>query len=142
MLKAPLQNDAAKLGFVEHTEEEKEGATKLGFVEHTEEGKNEGAVNKECTKEDIDNDATLTTQATQADKDEDDGDEEEDKTTGKKKRKKRPNKRALAKLKEVRKDFMDRCVSPSYRRIGNYRHNAELSLKNVCKMKSPSEQDD
>lgn len=42
-----------------------------------------------------------------------DGEEDADRQ-GKKKRKKRANKRTVAKMKEMRKDFMDRCVSPEY----------------------------
>ena len=45
------------------------------------------------------------------------GNEEDGEGKGKKKRKKRANKRTVAALKEMRKDFMDRCVSPEFNRI-------------------------
>ena len=58
-------------------------------------------------------------------------DEEEGARQGKKKRKKRANKRDVAKLKEMRKDFMDRCVSPEYDRISRVQLNAEVNLTNL-----------
>ena len=39
---------------------------------------------------------------------------------GKKKKRKRTNKKNLAKLKELRREFMERCVSPSYHAYGSF----------------------
>ena len=59
------------------------------------------------------------------------GQEDEDgDRQGKKKRKKRANKRQVAKLKEMRKDFLERCVSPEYDRINRVQLNADLKLRN------------
>ena len=52
----------------------------------------------------------------------------------KKKRKKRANKRQVAQLKEVRKDFMERCVSPGYNRISRVQMNADLKFQNFKKV--------
>ena len=56
---------------------------------------------------------------------------EEGERPEKKKRKKRASKKTVAKLKEVRKDFMNRCVSPEYKRINRIHLNAEVSLINL-----------
>ena len=49
----------------------------------------------------------------------------------KKKRKKRANKNTVAKLKEVRREFMDRCVSPGYQKINRVHLNGEVTLTNL-----------
>ena len=54
-----------------------------------------------------------------------------DEGQGKKKRKKRANKRTVAMLKQIRKDFMDRCVSPNYQRANRLQLNGEISLRNL-----------
>ena len=70
-------------------------------------------------------------QASASKKDEDDDGDEEGDRTGKKKRKKRANKRTVAKLKEMRKDFIDRCVSPNYHRVSRLQLNGEVFLTNL-----------
>lgn len=67
------------------------------------------------------------------------GEEDGERGQGKKKRKKRANKRNVAKLKEIRKDFMDRCVSPEYDRINRKQLSADVNLVNL---KNFAEQDD
>jgi len=57
--------------------------------------------------------------------------EEEGDRTGKKKRKKRANKRTVAKLKEMRKIFIERCVSPSYHTTKQRQLNGEINLVNL-----------
>ena len=60
-----------------------------------------------------------------------DVDGEEDTTGGKKKKRKRTNKKNLAKLKELRREFMERCVSPSYHAYNSFSLNGEVSLTNL-----------
>ena len=90
--------------------------------------------NSDATKtndqEDIETEATAdSTKARAGTRDPDSavGDEGQ----GKKKRKKRANKRTVAMLKQMRKDFMDRCVSPNYQRANRLQLNGEITLRNL-----------
>ena len=87
-----------------------------------------------------DNDATAATANTctpnpEGDETAEGGEGEDQANPAKKKRKKRINKNAIAKLKEARKSFIDRCVSPSFRRTSKLQLNGEISLVNHKKMK-------
>ena len=58
---------------------------------------------------------------------------------GKKKRKKRANKRTVAKLKEIRKEFIERCVSPSYHQTNRLQLNGEITIVNHKKLTEQGE---
>ena len=81
--------------------------------------------------EDEDDDQTrATNDSTKANARQGDEDDGED-GAGKKKRKKRANKRTVAKLKEARRTFMERCVSPNYSRVSRLQLNGEINLTNL-----------
>lgn len=83
--------------------------------------------------EDADDDTRATNDSTKATAQQSLGDDDEaaDDGIGKKKRKKRANKRAVAKLKELRRNFMERCVSPNYSRVSRLQLNGEINLTNL-----------
>ena len=102
--------------------------------------KNDTKVNEDEWEDDEDTTATKDTvgsskATTGHDEIDDDG-----AAGGKKKRKKRANKRTVAKLKELRKDFIDRCVSPHYFITNRLQLNGEITirdLKNIDMSREP-----
>ena len=50
---------------------------------------------------------------------------------GKKKRKKRASKATVANRKAIQKNFMERCVSPSYNYSKKIQHNGQITLTNL-----------
>ena len=124
---AAAQTQAPDLGLEESKSSQGTVPMTLGFVEP------EGAITKTALddgaasgEDEIDNDLTQATAAS-------DAQEEEGGAQGgpKKKRKKRANKNQVAKLKAARRDFMNRCVSPSYELTKRCQLNGQVSLTNI-----------
>mmetsp|Transcript_30349 Transcript_30349/g.40340 ORF Transcript_30349/g.40340 Transcript_30349/m.40340 type:complete len:190 (+) Transcript_30349:106-675(+) len=79
---------------------------------------------------DLDNDGTAATADTLPAAG-GDGDGDEETAGGKKKKRKRANKRTVAKLKELRKEFIERCVSPSFHSSNRIHFNGNIQLTNL-----------
>jgi len=121
LLNAPLPNDESTADMTHCSE----------VAKPKEESKNgKASVDEEWEDADDDTQATNDSNTARAGQ-RDAGEAVEDGVQGKKKRKKRANKRTVAKLKEMRRDFMDRCVSPNYVRVSRLQLNGEIALRNL-----------
>lgn len=123
LLKAPLPNDESTADMThasaaEETKTADKDKKQMANDEDWEDDDDETRATNDSTK----------ANARQSRADDDDGGED---GAGKKKRKKRANKRTVAKLKELRRNFMDRCVSPNYSRVSRLQLNGEICLTNL-----------